>query len=97
VQFGLTTSLIIGAVPACYFGARLSSRAPSWFVRRALAVVLLASALKLLDVGVHPLAYATGGALALAVGSAIPEVRGIRARRRAARELEPKPSASIAA
>ncbi len=71
-KLGLTTSLAIGAIPAVYVGARLSSRAPSWFVRRALAVVLLASALKLLDVPVHPLAYVTGGALALAIASAVP-------------------------
>src|SRR4051794_41452427 len=66
-HIGLTASLAIGAVPAVYVGAKLSSRAPSWFIRRALAVVLLASALKLLDVAVHPLAYITGGALALAI------------------------------
>src|SRR3954447_5503887 len=83
-KLGLTVSLAIGAIPAVYIGARLSSRAPSWFVRRALAVVLLASALKLLDVPVHPLACATGAALALAIASAVPEMRAIAARRRSA-------------
>jgi uncharacterized membrane protein YfcA len=96
-KLGLTTSLAIGAIPACYLGARLSSRAPSWFVRRALAVVLLASALKLLDVSVHPLAYATGGALLLAIASAVPEVRAISARRRAKRDLPSETPASLAA
>src|SRR4051812_22565671 len=96
-KLGLTLSLAIGAIPAVYIGARLSSRAPSWFVRRALAVVLLASALKLLDVPVHPLAYATGAALALAIASAVPEMRAIAARRRQAqrsRQETPEPIAA---
>jgi uncharacterized membrane protein YfcA len=47
-QFGLTTSLLIGALPGVYVGAKVSSSAPGGIVRRALVVVLLASALKLL-------------------------------------------------
>ncbi|MCW2698975.1 MAG: hypothetical protein JWQ45_510 [Blastococcus sp.] len=47
-QLDLTTSLLIGCLPGVYLGARLSSRAPGGLVRRALALVLLASALKLL-------------------------------------------------
>jgi hypothetical protein len=50
-RFGLTASLLIGCLPGVYLGARLSSRAPSGLVRRALALVLLASALKLLELG----------------------------------------------
>lgn len=46
----LTTSLLLGSIPGVYVGARLSSRAPGGLVRRALAFVLLASALKLLGV-----------------------------------------------
>ena len=49
-ELGLTTSILIGALPAVYVGARLSSRAPDGIIRPALVVVLLASALKLLDV-----------------------------------------------
>lgn len=49
-QLSLTTSLLIGSVPGVYLGAHLSSRAPGGLVRRALAFVLLASALKLLGV-----------------------------------------------
>src|SRR3954447_3829911 len=48
-QLGLTTSLLVGALPGVYVGARVSSSAPGGIVRRALVVVLLASALKLLD------------------------------------------------
>ncbi|MGY1825714.1 MULTISPECIES: sulfite exporter TauE/SafE family protein [unclassified Blastococcus] len=47
-RLDLTTSLLVGCLPGVYLGARLSSRAPGGLVRRALALVLLASALKLL-------------------------------------------------
>jgi len=47
-KLGLTTSLLIGSVPGVLVGATLSSRAPGGLVRRALALVLLASGLKLL-------------------------------------------------
>lgn len=49
-ELGLTASILIGSIPGVYLGARLSAGAPSWLVRRAIAIVLLASALKLLDV-----------------------------------------------
>jgi uncharacterized membrane protein YfcA len=47
---GLTGSVLVGAIPGVWLGARLSSRARGGLVRRALAVVLLASGLKLLGV-----------------------------------------------
>ena len=49
-QLGLTASLLIGSIPGVWIGAQMSSRAPGGIVRRALAFVLLASALKLLGV-----------------------------------------------
>ena len=49
-KLDLTVSLLLGCVPGAYLGARLSSRAPGGLVRRVLAFILLASALKLLDV-----------------------------------------------
>ncbi len=49
-SFGLTTSILIGSMPGVYIGARASAVAPNWIIRRAIAVVLLASALKLLNV-----------------------------------------------
>src|SRR5262249_27476041 len=48
VKFDLTASLLVGALPGVYFGARLSSRTPDRVIRPALALVLVASALKLL-------------------------------------------------
>jgi len=49
-ELGLTASILIGALPAVYFGARLSSRARDGLIRPALVFVLVASALKLLNV-----------------------------------------------
>lgn len=48
VRMDLTASLLVGALPAVYVGARVSSRAPQGIVRVALVFVLLASSLKLL-------------------------------------------------
>lgn len=49
-KLDLTTSLLVGCIPGVYIGAHLSAVAPGGLVRRALAFVLLASALKLFDV-----------------------------------------------
>jgi uncharacterized membrane protein YfcA len=50
LQFALTTALTAGGVIGVILGALLSSRAPNRLIRPALAFLLLASALKLLDV-----------------------------------------------
>ena len=47
-QFSVTAALLIGSIPGVFLGAQVSARAQGGFIRRALAVVLLASALKLL-------------------------------------------------
>lgn len=47
VSFTLTASLLVGAVPGAFLGAQVSSRAPGGLIRRALAVLLTASGLKL--------------------------------------------------
>lgn len=49
-KLGLTGSLLLGAIPGAYIGAKLSTRLPGALIRRALAFVLLASALKLFGV-----------------------------------------------
>jgi uncharacterized protein len=49
-SFGITASLLIGAIPGAFIGAQISSRAPGGLIRRALAVLLLASGLRLLGV-----------------------------------------------
>lgn len=50
-RLGLTGALLVGAVPGAWMGAQLSSRLPGALIRRVLAFVLLASALKLLGLG----------------------------------------------
>ena len=50
VRFGVTTSLLIGAIPGVYIGARFSASGANALVRRAIPVVLVASGLKLLGV-----------------------------------------------
>jgi uncharacterized protein len=47
----VTLALLVGSVPGAWIGAQLSSRLPGALIRRALAFVLLASALKLLGAG----------------------------------------------
>lgn len=59
-QLDLTASLLIGALPGVYVGAKVSSTAPGGIVRRALVVVLLASGLKLLDAGVSTVVLVLG-------------------------------------
>jgi uncharacterized protein len=49
-QLAVTGALLVGSIPGAFIGAQLSSRLPGALIRRALAFVLLASALKLLGV-----------------------------------------------
>jgi uncharacterized membrane protein YfcA len=49
LHLGLTAALLVGSVPGVYAGARVSSRAPDSIVKPTLVVVLVLSALKLLD------------------------------------------------
>jgi uncharacterized membrane protein YfcA len=62
----LTTSLLLGCIPGVWLGAHLSARAPGGLVRRALAFVLLASALKLLNVSNRDTALILGLVLVFA-------------------------------
>jgi uncharacterized membrane protein YfcA len=55
VKLSITASLLLGAVPAVYLGARLSAQAPSAATRPIIAGVLTASALALLKVSVSVL------------------------------------------
>jgi uncharacterized membrane protein YfcA len=45
---GLTGSILVGAIPGVFLGARISAHSPGSLVRRALALVMLASGVKLL-------------------------------------------------
>jgi uncharacterized membrane protein YfcA len=82
LRLDLAAAVLIGSVPGVILGSRLSSRAPGGFVRAALIVVLLASALKLFGVAN---AYVIGvpGAVAL-VAVAIAVRRRVGERHRVA-------------
>ncbi|MBN6051214.1 sulfite exporter TauE/SafE family protein, partial [Nonomuraea sp. RK-328] len=74
-QLHLTVSLLIGSIPGVYLGARISSRAPGGLIRAMLAVVLLASALKLLNVDNTLTLWALAGAVAVIVAGRVWQVR----------------------
>jgi uncharacterized membrane protein YfcA len=61
----LTASMLLGCLPGVWLGAHLSARAPGGLVRRALAFVLLASALKLFNVSNSAAAITLGVLLAV--------------------------------
>ena len=64
VQLVVTVSLLIGALPAVYLGARISSVAPTRVLRPAIGVMLLLSALKLFKVANAALAVTAVVAIA---------------------------------
>ncbi len=58
VELSVTTSLIVGSVPAVVVGSLLSSRAPDRYIRPAITFVILASGLKYVGVGTTALGWA---------------------------------------
>jgi uncharacterized membrane protein YfcA len=64
-KLGLTATLLLGALPGVYLGAKVSTRAPDDVIRPVLVVVLLISALKLLGVSTSYLGLAILGGLAV--------------------------------
>ncbi len=57
VEFGVTFSIIIGAVPAVLIGSFLSSRAPDRYIRPIITFVIFASGLKYVGVGTTTLGW----------------------------------------
>jgi uncharacterized membrane protein YfcA len=57
VEFAVTTSLIIGSVPAVLVGSLLSSSAPDRYIRPAITFVVAASGLKYVGVGTSALGW----------------------------------------
>jgi uncharacterized protein len=60
----VAASVLVGAIPGAWIGAQVSSRAPGGLIRRVLAVLLLASGLKLLGV---PTAWVLASVAALII------------------------------
>jgi uncharacterized protein len=65
----ITASLLIGAIPGAFIGAQISSRAPGGVIRRALAVLLLSSGLRLLGASTEVVLVVA--VLALGLGSVL--------------------------
>jgi uncharacterized membrane protein YfcA len=73
----LTVTLLVGAVPGAWLGAQLSSRAPGGLIRRIIALVLLASGLRLVGLPIEVAFAAVIVALGLGVALwAIERTRG---------------------
>ncbi|WP_344889043.1 sulfite exporter TauE/SafE family protein [Actinomadura meridiana] len=77
----VTAALLVGSVPGVYLGSKISSRAPSALIRRVLALVLVASALKMFGLGAVPLAWTLVVLAAAAVAVSL-YLRGQNARDR---------------
>jgi uncharacterized protein len=69
VEFSVTTSIVIGSVPAVLIGSFFSSRAPDRFVRPAITFVIFASGLKYVGLGTTTLGWVLCAVL-LAAGGA---------------------------
>ncbi|TQN37907.1 hypothetical protein FHU33_4580 [Blastococcus colisei] len=106
-DFGLalTASVLVGAIPGVWLGARVSSRSPGSLVRRALTVILLASGVKLLGASTTVVLLTVAAALigGLAAWTWVrvrhgeaPLARQERRRRQAARESGPTATSASA-
>jgi uncharacterized membrane protein YfcA len=89
VSFGIAGSVLIGAIPGAIIGAQISSRAPGGLIRRALAVLLLASGLALLGAPTEVVVGSAVAALVLGNIAWILVRRRYNARRSAGRDPEP--------
>ncbi len=88
VQLAITLSLLLGALPGVYAGARLSATGPAGLIRPVIAGVLLASALALLKV--PTVGIVLGALAAVAVVVALrPRTRTNPATTEPARALDP--------
>jgi len=81
VEFGLTSSLIIGSAPAVYIGSMLSSRVPDRYIRPVMAFVILASGLKYVGLSTTALAWTMLGVLLAGIAFIAYELQGRRERR----------------
>jgi uncharacterized protein len=67
VEFSVTTSIVIGSVPAVLIGSYLSAWAPDRFIRPTITFVIFASGLKYVGVGVTALGWIMCATVVLAV------------------------------
>lgn len=69
VALPVTTSIVVGAVPAVILGSYLSSRVPDQYLRPAIGLVIFASGLKYVGVGAEALGWTAGGVFAAFVAA----------------------------
>ncbi len=69
VEFAVTTSIVVGSVPAVLVGSLISSRAPDRYIRPVITFVIFASGLKYVGVGTTALGWTLG--LVLLAGGAV--------------------------
>jgi uncharacterized membrane protein YfcA len=67
-KLAVTAALLAGSIPGVIIGSLISARAPGGLIRRILAFVLLASALKMFDVGNVAMVWTL---IAVAAGAAV--------------------------
>ena len=80
----ITLWLLVGAIPGAFIGAQISSRAPGGVIRRALAVLLLASGLRLLGLATELVFLSALAALVLGSLAWVVIRREVKRRRAAA-------------
>ena len=57
IEFSVTTSIVIGSIPAVIIGSLISSRAPDKYIRPAITFVIFASGLKYVGLGTTALGW----------------------------------------
>jgi uncharacterized membrane protein YfcA len=75
VEFSVTTSIIIGSIPAVIVGSFISSRAPDRYIRPAITFVIFASGLKYVGLGSTTLGWVLCGTLLASAGIWLSYVR----------------------
>jgi uncharacterized membrane protein YfcA len=80
-RLSLTGSILVGAIPGVYLGARVSSRAPDGVLRPVLVLALSSSAMKLLGMTNKAFSIGVAGVATVLLIAAIPEIARIFARR----------------
>jgi uncharacterized membrane protein YfcA len=78
VEFSVTSSIVIGSVPAVLAGSLISSRAPDRYIRPVIMFVIFASGLKYVGLGTTALGWTLGAVL---LGAALYWVIYVRPRR----------------
>jgi uncharacterized membrane protein YfcA len=75
VEFSVTTSVIIGSIPAVIVGSFISSRAPDRYIRPAITFVIFASGLKYVGLGTTNLGWVLCATLLASAGIWLAYVR----------------------